>query len=261
MIIKRKLCSSIDINAEGRGGALIGGTAGFLPGTLIGAAYGKPVTGMAIGTLGGALVGRSIARANANNRLKAQLDTNTKIIPTANDISKELRGDKIPGEYSGDMQYQKAWRDHRDNPKIKELEALCDDSELNDLGERVDIGGLYGSKFICRPFKNAVLSDGSSMIYNIGDYHDGDGIAVKDGKLYPVYQYIREDKELTKQDLHNFFEGAKEKFNDMDEEDWDDYDKNGLRLIPRNPNNPEDKAIIDYSNLAQSKIKNLKTFS
>ena len=260
MIIKRKLYS-IDVNAEGRGGALIGGTAGFFPGAVVGAVHENPIAGMAIGTIGGALIGRAIARAKAKNRLKAQLDTNTKIIPTAGDISKELRGDRIPAEYNGNMQYQKAWREYKDDPRIKELEALCDDSELNDFGEKVDIGGLYGSKFICRPFKNATLSDGSSMIYDIGDYHDGNGIAIKDGKLYPVYQYIREDRELTKKDLHNFFENAKEKFNDEDEEDWDDYDKNGLRFIPRNPNNPEDKAIIDYSNLAQSKIKNLKTFS
>ena len=260
MIIKRKLYS-INVDAEGRGGALIGGTAGFFPGTMIGAAHGNPIAGMAIGTLGGAVIGRSIARTTAKNKLQRQLNTNTKIIPTASDISKELRGDRIPARYNGDLQYQSAWKEYKNDPKVKELEALCDDPELNDFGEKVDIGGLYGSKFICRPLKNATLRDGSSMIYNIGDYHDGDGIAIKDGKLYPVYQYIRDDKELTKQDLHDFFEHAKEKFNDQDEEDWDDYNKNGLRFIPRNPNNPEDKAIIDYSNLAQSKIKNLKAFS
>ena len=65
---------------------------------------------------------------------------------------------------------------------VEERKRLIEES-IADLGEKVDIYGTYGSKYISRPLKEAKLVDGSSMIYNIGDYHDGNGIAVKDGKI------------------------------------------------------------------------------
>jgi hypothetical protein len=237
MIIKRKLYSSIDVNAEGRGGALIGGTAGFLPGTLIGAAYGKPIAGMAIGTLGGAAIGRSIARSKAKNKLQRQLEEPTKIIPTAKDISTEIN--KVSTSPKAD-ELRRVIQDIYSDPRNKDF----DDIEYNDIQSLGDSLGKFRSP----------LEDGSIPVATL-NYYEKDEIVEKDGKLYLSSYGVRDKDELTKEKLLKHLDSNREKWYDPDEEQgWVDYDS----PVPRDPNNPYDKKILDYTDYISEKIKNSK---
>lgn len=236
MIIKRKLYSKVDIGAEGRGGAFIGGAAGFLPGTLIGAASGSrrgALVGMAVGTLGGAVVGSSIARAKAKNKLQKQLDEPTKIIPTVKDLSSAVN--KTTG-----------------NPKVDELNRIIHDIYSDPRNKDFDDIEYNDIQSIGDPIYRSPLKDGSIPVATL-NYYGKDEIVEKDGKLYLSSYGIRDKDELTKDQLIKHLNSNREKWYDLDEgQGWVDYEQ----PIPRDPKNPYDKKILDYTDYISEKIKN-----
>lgn len=235
IVLRKKIYSGIDIDAEGRGGALIGGAAGFLPGTLIGLRSDNPagaLVGGIAGSVGGAIVGRAVARSKAKTKLQKQLEERTKIIPSIKDVSTEINKESSKAD-----ELRRVISDIYSDPRNRDF----DDIEYNDIQS---LGDPIG-KFV-HP-----LEDGSVPVALL-NYYGKDEIVEKDGKLYLSSYGIRDKDELTKEKLLKHLDSNRRKWYDSDEErGWVDYDS----PIPRDPKNPYDKKVLDYTDYISDKIK------